>query len=435
MYRFLGVILLGLLAVGQAGAQTRQLSSTGVLLDRIVAIVNEDVVLKSELDSRYQAVVDQLRAQQVRLPPRSTLQRQILEQLIMNTIQLQRAERLDMQVPDEMLNATLQTIAEKNGITFRDLPQALASQGIDYAQYREDIREEIMIDQLRQIEVVRRVMISPREVDQYLEKKSGGPQQTTEFNISHILISVPIASTPGQLDRAEQKAQSLYERASSGEDFGELALANSDAQDALDGGELGWRTAAQVPSVFADFVLTAGEGDVSPPIRSNSGFHLVKVNAIGGEESDSSMVEQYRAQHIMLQTNEIMDDEAVVQKLLQIRESIEDGEEDFAEMARGVSEDAASAKSGGDLGWTPVGYFDPVFESIVLELEPGVISEPFETQYGWHIAVLIERRVEDLSEEKKFEIAYREIMNRKAEEETELWLRRLRDEAFVEYRL
>jgi peptidyl-prolyl cis-trans isomerase SurA len=415
-----------------AAAQTRELSSSGELLDGIAAVVNDGVVLKSELDAEIQRIVERLRAQGTQLPPPRVLREQVLERLIVQRIQLQRAQRANIDVSDETLNQALANIAQRNGTTLADLPQLLASEGIDYAAYRADLRNQIAIDQLRQKEVIARISVTPREVDEYMARQAGKEGLNQEFLLSHILVAVPPSASSEQLRAAEEKVNDLARRIEAGEDFAQLAVAFSDGQQALEGGSLGWRKGTELPSLFAEVAPGLAKGQVSPPLRSPSGFHLVKLDDRRGGEP--IMEDQVRVRHILIRTNEILDDAAARQKLGEIRARILGGE-DFAAVAKVVSEDEQSAVQGGDLGWSGPGTFVPAFEQRVNQLPIGEISEPFKTEFGWHILRVEERRTYDATTDRQRQRAILAIRNSKLGEETEIWARRLRDEAYVEYRM
>ncbi len=432
----LRLFLAALLAAGAAGiahAQTRELSSGGELVDRVAAIVNDGVVLKSELDEQMQLIGTRLRQQGLELPPENVLRQQVLERLVTQEVQVQRANRAGLKVTDEMVNGALQDVARRNGIALSQLPQALAGQGIDYAEYRDNLRKEITLSMLRQRDVVARIMISPREIDQYLERQKNAPSESVSYNLSHILIAVPQAATPEQLAAAEQRAEDVHRRAVAGEDFAQLAVANSSSQTALEGGALGWRKGPELPTVLADAVVKLKAGEVSDIIRTPSGFHLVRVNEIRSSDGPA-IVQQVHARHILIKTNELQDDATVEQRLTSARDRILAGE-DFAGLASTLSEDPGSAAEGGDLGWSNPGTFVPEFEAQLASLKEGEISQPFHTQFGWHIVQLLGHREVDNSAEMKRQRAFTALRESKAEEETELWLRRLRDEAYVEFKM
>ncbi|HSD73618.1 MAG TPA: peptidylprolyl isomerase [Steroidobacteraceae bacterium] len=416
----------------QSFAQTRDLATTGVLLDRVAAVVNEGVVLKSELDEQVEMVTQRLAKQKTQLPPANVLRQQILERLVIQEVQLQRAERAGIKVPDEVLNDSLKDVAQRNGMTLDQLPRALEAQGINYAAYRDSIRKEMTIQMLRQRDVLARIIVTPREIDQYLEKEQQSGENR-EYNVSHILLSLPEAASPGQLEEVQARAADIVQRARGGEDFAQLAVSYSNSQTALEGGQLGWRKSAQLPTFIAERVTGMQTGQVSDPVRTPSGFHIIRLNDQRGAE-EQVMVNQTHVRHILMRTNELQDDETVRQKLTALRTRILAGE-DFAGLAATTSEDTASAAEGGDLGWQGPKTFTPEFERAINGLQENEISEPFQTQYGWHIAQLLGRRVHDNTDEVRRQRAFTALREGKADEETELWLRRLRDEAFIEYKM
>ena len=422
-----------LLFQAEAGAQTRELATKGALLDRVAAVVNDGVVLNSELDDQIAIVSERLRAQKLELPPQNVLRQQVLERLVLQEIQAQRAQKAGLKVPDETLNTALTDVAQRNGIPLSQLPEALQQQGIDYAAYREDMRKELTLGLLRQRDVLQRISITPREIDQYLDKESKTPSSDNEYNVSHILIAVPQEATPAQLDEAAKRAQDVYTRAKGGEDFAKLALAYSKSQTALEGGALGWRKGGELPTFLTDTIAKLKPGEVSEPLRTPTGYHIIRLNEIRGG-SKKAIEHQVHIRHILMKTTELADDATVRQKLSTIRERILKGE-DFAGIAQVTSEDPGSGSQGGDLGWTGPGTFVPEFEAAIAGLNENEISQPFHTQYGWHIAQLLGRRDYDNTDDLKRRQAIDAIRASKADEETELWLRRLRDEAYVEYKL
>jgi peptidyl-prolyl cis-trans isomerase SurA len=308
----------------------------------------------------------------------------------------------------------------------------LAREGVEYAIYRRDLRQQITIDQLRQRDVLQRINVSPKEVEAYLARQEGKASLRQEFLLSHILIALPASATPEQIGSVEKQANDLYQRLQNGEDFAALAVAYSNGQQALEGGSLGWRKGSELPSLFAEVAPGLAKGAVSEPIRNAGGFHLIKLDDRRGGEA--IMESQTHARHILLTTNEVLDDSAAEQRLKEIRERIIGGE-DFSAVAKAVSEDAQSAIEGGDLGWTGPGNFVPIFEAQLKQLEPNEISEPFRTQFGWHLVQVLERRVYDATADKQKQEAILAVRNSKLGDEVDIWTRRLRDEAFVEYRL
>jgi peptidyl-prolyl cis-trans isomerase SurA len=433
MQRILATLAAALLLQALAHAQTRELDTKGVMLDRVAAVVNDGVVLSSELDEQVAAVAERMRAQKLELPPQNVLRQQVLERLVLEQIELQRAEKAGMKIPDEALNNALQEVAQQNHIELSKLPEALASQGIDYPSYRISIRKELTLSLLRQRDVLQRIAITPHEVDQYLEKQKNAPSEANEYNVSHILIAVPQAATPNELDTAGKHAEEVFQRAKAGEDFAKLAVAYSNSQDALEGGALNWRKGTELPTFLTDVVMKLKPGEVAEPLRTPTGFHIVKLNEVRGG-SQQVMVNQIHARHILMKPNELADDATVRQKLTDLRARILKGE-DFAGLAKTTSEDPGSAADGGDLGWAGPGTFVPEFEQTVAGLKEKEISEPFKTQFGWHIVQLMGKREFDNTDELKRKHAVDEIRASRADEETELWLRRMRDEAYVEYRI
>ena len=422
----------GALAVPTLYAQTRDIGVHGEMLDRIAAVVNDGLVLKSELDAQIDSVTKRLQEQKVELPSQSVLRQQVLDRLILQEIQAQRAKRVGLTISDEQLNGALQEIAQRNKIPFDQLPTALEAQGVDYKQYRESMRKELTLSTLRQRDVIAHITVTPHELDQFLTRQASAAAND-EFNVSHILLSLPEAATPQQLEDISRKAQDLAGRATKGEDFGQLAIANSNSQTALDGGSLGWRKGAQLPQFILDLVTKMKPGEVSAPVRTPSGFHVVKLNERRGGESQV-IVNQVHVRHILLKPNELDDDETVRQKLSKLRDRINKGES-FAGIASATSEDPGSAPDGGDLGWSGPGTFVPEFDKSIADLKVNDISEPFKTRYGWHIVQMLGTRTYDSTDDVRRQRAFAAIRESKADEETELWLRRLRDEAFVEIKM
>jgi len=427
------LVLLACFAAPVAFSQTREASSSGELLDRVAATVNEGVVLSSELDEQMAIISERLRAQKQQLPPQNVLRTQVLDRLVLQELQMQRANRAGIKVSDETLNNALRDVAEQNKIPLADLPAALAQQGIDYAGYREGIRKELAMQILRQRDVIGRINVSPREIDQFLERQKKMPSESNEYDVSHILIAVPQAATPEELDNATKRADEVYKRATAGEDFGQLAVSFSNAQTALEGGKLGWRKGSELPTFLGEAIAGMKAGDITKPMRTPSGFHIVKLNETRGNAQ--VIVNQVHARHILIKPNELQDDATVQQKLMTIRDRIVNKGESFTAVASVVSEDPGSSAEGGDLGWSGPGAFVPEFEKQLAQLQPDEISQPFRTQFGWHIIQLLGRRQFDTTDDVRRQRAFTALRESKADEETELWLRRLRDEAYVEYKL
>ncbi len=426
------VLALLTLAYSAAWAQTRELATQGQLLDRVVAIVNDGVVLNSDLDAEVAAVTERLHEQKLELPPQNVLRQQVLERLVLQEIQVQRANKDGVKVSDENVNKALEDIAKRNGMTLTQLPDALAKQGIDYPTYREEIRREIMLQMLRQRDVLQHISVTPREIEQFLEKQAKTPSAQNEYNVSHILIAVGQEATQAQLEAAAKRATDVYERAKAGEDFAKLAVAYSNSQTAFDGGALGWRKGSELPTFLTDVVARLKPGEVSEPLRTPTGFHIIRLNEMRGG-AQAGVVDQVHVRHILMKTTELADDATTKQKLTALRERILKGE-DFGALAKVVSEDPGSAVDGGDLGWSGPDAYVPEFDKVVETLKDNEISEPFKTQYGWHIVQVLGHRRFDNTDELKRRQALEAIRAGKADEETELWLRRMRDEAYVEYK-
>ncbi len=422
--------LLCVIGSGSATAQNRTLSDKGVMLDRVAAVVNDGVVLRSELEEQMSLVSERLKAQGLEMPPADVLRQQVLERLILQELQIQRAQRAGIRVNDENLNQALAEVAQRNNISLAQLPAALAAQGVDYGAYRETVRREMTIQVLQQRDVIQRINVSPRELEQFLEKQKSRPSELNEYNLSHILVAVPQEATPQQLEEATRRAEDVVQRARQGEDFARLAVAYSNSQTALEGGALGWRRGPEIPTVLADLVVGLKPGEISAPLRTPSGYHIVRLNEVRGADQQV-VIEQTRARHILLKPTEIQDDATVEQRLREVRERILKGE-DFAVLAKTLSEDPGSGAEGGDLGWTAPGTFVPEFDAMLASLRENEISEPFRTQFGWHIVQLLGKRQYDSTDELRRQRAFLQLRGSKADEETELWLRRLRDEAYVD---
>jgi peptidyl-prolyl cis-trans isomerase SurA len=430
------VILIAIIAFGAVHSAAAQsppaLSNTGALLDRIVAVVNEGIILKSQMDDKVRVITSQLREQGNPLPPPEAIEQQVLEQLIVQEVQLQRARRLGIRISDQMLNGTLQRIAERNGLTLTELPAALQAQGIDYARYREDVRNDMILDGLLQRDVIARISVSEREIERFLERQESSAGDQIDYDLSHILVAINPSAPAEEVATAELRIKDIERQLQDGADFAELAVTLSDGQNALQGGKLGWRKGAQLPAVFFDVVRDMKPGEISPPIRSPSGFHILRLDDVRGTERVVQL--QHHTQHILLRPDEILDDSAVKSKLSRIRDRIVENGEDFSDVARLESDDPGSAPTGGDLGWNAPGTFVPAFEEVVASLQPGEISEPFRTEFGWHIVLLVDRQERDTTDDVQRMRAIDAIRASKREQETEIWLRQLRDEAYVEVR-
>lgn len=404
-------------------------------VDRIVAIVDDNVVVRSELDAEMQQVLAQLQRQNTQLPPQEVIERQVLERLILAKLELAAAERAGINVSDDLLAQAINNIAQRNNMTLSQFRSALKEQGMSFQAFRKQLRQQIVIQRLLEREVGSHISITEREIDDAVTRLSNQPQQRTAFHLQHILVAVPQGSSSETLQTAKAKAQKLVAKLRAGADFQQAAMSESDSHQALEGGDLGWRAANQLPTIFADVVPKMEQGEISDPIRSASGFHIIKLMAYkGGGASSGRIVTQTHARHILIRTNEITSDNDARTRLQQLRQRIQGGD-DFADLARSHSDDKGSAINGGDLGWINSGDLVPEFEQEIQELAPGQISQPFRTPFGWHIVQVLERRQHDSTQEVQRAEARAAIHQRKMAEETELYLRRLRDEAYVEIRL
>jgi peptidyl-prolyl cis-trans isomerase SurA len=403
----------------------------GSALDTIVAVVNDDVITRSQLDAAVIAAVAQVRQSGQTPPDQETLENQVLERLILNQLQLRASENNGVVVDDQTINAAMERIARQNNITLSQLRQILEQDGYSFARFREQIHNELLTTRLRQKVVESRIQISEQEVENWLASNAG-QLADREYHLAHILIALPEGAMPQQIEAGRNKAQTVLRELRQGADFQRMAVAVSDDRTALEGGDLGWRRADQIPSLFAEVMPELEPGQISDLIRSPSGFHIIKLLEI--RSLDEQMITQTKARHILITPNELLPNEEAQFRLQRLRDRIVNGE-DFAEIARANSDDTTSAAKGGDLGWVGPGELVPLFEREMGRLQPGEVSEPFQTQFGWHIVQVLERRQQAAAGLAQRAIARENLFRRKAEEEWELWLRRIRDEAYVEVRL
>ncbi|SEI74723.1 peptidyl-prolyl cis-trans isomerase SurA [Allopseudospirillum japonicum] len=403
-------------------------------LDHLVAIVGEEAVMRSELDVRLARIYQQLQQKGIQAPPQSVLERQVLERLVVDTIQLQEAEKLNISIDEQTLNAALGRIAQQNGMDLLAFRDALQAQGIPYGQFREQIRAEMLIAQVRQRQVGERVNISEQAVTQYLQASQQDQGTQVKYQLAHILVMLPEQPTSEQVQAGKQKAQALRLQAQEGADFDTLAVAHSSGEYALSGGDLGWRTQAELPTLFAELVPSLQVGEVSAPIRSPSGFHLVKLVNQEGKNQAKHWVQQTHVRHILLKPNALRDEAASRALLLKLRERVLAGE-DFAVLAREYSEDTGSKQAGGDLGWVNPGQLVPPFEQAMDTLKAGEVSFLVRTRFGWHLLEVLERRKADMTEELAQQEARQALYKREFEEEVDEWLREIRSRTYVEVRL
>ena len=409
-----------------------QSSQAAVELDRIIAVINDDVVMKSELDEKVRTVINQLKEQGTTPPPSSILQKQVLDRLILTKLQIQMAENTGIRVDDESLNRTISNIAAENKLSLAQFREILESDGYHYEKFREDIRHEILTSRLRQRQVDNRITVTDREIRNFMDNQEHQGEIETEFSLSHILISTPEGLSASEREEAKKIAEKIVADLKNGGDFVQLAATYSDSQDALDGGKLGWRKAGQVPTLFAEFVADMEKGDFSDIIRSSSGYHVIKLLDV--RSTEQVVVTQTNARHILIRPDELISDEDAKTRLQQLLLRIKGGD-DFADLARGHSVDSVSAADGGSLGWVSPGDLVPEFENAMNSLAPGEVSPAFKTQFGYHIVQVLERREHDSTEDVKRAKARESIRQRKLEEARQNWLREMRDDAYVEYRL
>jgi len=433
MMSFLRILCLFVCLSGLASAQTsRNAVSEPVPVDRIVAVVNDEVITLHELRAGLDVAVSQLRRQGTPLPPRDVLERQMLERLIMDKVQLQHAREIGLRIDDVQLDQALQRIAANNKMNMNEFREALKADGIVYAKFREDIRNEITIARIREREVESKIEISEGEIENYLSGESGRSGGDDQYEVAHILLRAPESATPAQIGELKAKAEQVLERALKGENFSQLAAAYSDAPDGLQGGSLGVRPLDRLPSIFSEVVVKLKAGEVAPLLRSPNGFHIVKLVSRRGGASLPA-VQQTRVRHILIKVSEIVSENEARHKLEGLYERIRHGEK-FAELARVHSQDGSATK-GGDLGWIYPGDTVPEFERAMDELKPGEVSRPVKSPFGFHLIEVLERRVQDVSADRQRAAARQVLRERKLDEAYQDWLRQARDRAYVELRL
>ena len=401
-------------------------------LDRIVAVVNDDVVLESELQDAVRTARNQIQQNGGEPPPRQALERQVLERLVVTKLQLQVAEDNGIRVDDEALNQAINNIANKNNLSLSEFRRILENDGYNYETFRQKIRHEMIIARLRQRQVENRISVTGVEIDNYLANQEIQGSGESEYKLSHILIAVPDTADEAEREQRRMIAEKIVEEARAGRDFSSLAREFSDTPQAEDGGNLGWRKLNEIPSLFGDEVRDMKKGEISKIIENDSGFHIFELTDT--RSGDKHMVTQTHARHILLKPDEVSNKQDSQSRLNNLRQRIENGA-DFGELARANSADAVSAVEGGDLGWITPGELVPKFQEVMDSLEPGEISKPFQTDYGWHIVQVLERREHDNTSEHRRAQAREAIRKRKSEEAVQNWLREMRDEAYVEYRL
>lgn len=423
--------VIALLLATAACAAHAQRPQPVVLLDRIVAVVNNDVITRGDLEERYRFATMQLNRQGTPLPPREVLEKQILDRLITDQAQLQLAKETGLRVDDTELDRAINRIAQDNKTTLPQLRATLEKDGVPFSRFREDIRNEIILSRLRQREVDNKIVVSDGEIESFLRTQDQAGRGE-EYNLSHILVRVPDNASPEQIQGRRSRAEQALQQLASGTDFRQIAATFSDAPDALQGGVMGWRDGARLPTLFLDAVKSMQIGQLSALLRSANGFHILKLNERRGATAPV-MVRQTHARHILIKTNELVPQTEARRRLVVLKERL-DNKADFAELARLNSEDTSGSR-GGDLGWVSPGDTVPEFERAMNALEPGQISDPVQTPFGWHLIQVLARRDEDMSKERQRVSARTALHARKSDESYQEWLRQLRDRAYIEYRL
>ena len=403
-----------------------------VVLDRIVAVVNDDVITRLDLDERLRLATAQLKQQGTPAPPRDVLEKQLLDRIITDRVQLQLAKETGLRVDDAELDRTIQRIAQDNKLTVQQMRAAIEKDGVPFVRFREDIRNEIVLARLREREVDNRILVAESEIDGFIGAQQAQTGRGDEYNLSHILVTVPENASPEQIDARRGRAEQALEKIKAGADFRQIAASVSEAPDALQGGVMGWRDAARLPSLFLDALKAMPVGGLSPVLRSSNGFHILRLNERRGSAAPV-IVSQTRARHILLKTNELVPEAEARRRLAGLKERL-DNKADFAELARLHSEDASNTR-GGDLGWLSPGDTVPEFERAMNALSPGQTSDPVQTPFGWHLIQVLERRNADMSREHQRLEARKALRARKSDESYQEWLRQLRDRAYIEYRL
>ncbi len=422
----------GLLLSGAITAAAQQGKPRAIVtIDRIIAVVNDEVVTERELAARVDFALRQLRQQGTQPPPREVLERQLLERAINDRVQMQHARDIGLRIDDAELDRALLRIAEQNKLSLPQLREVLAKDNVPFDKFREDIRKEITVARLREREVAQKVVVTDSEIDNFIKNQQAQPGRD-EFNLSHILVAVPENASPEQLQSRRERAEQALAQIRGGADFRQVAAAFSDGPEALQGGGMGWREADRLPALFVEALRPMQPGQLSELLRSPNGFHILRLNERRGGAAPV-LVQQTRARHILIKTNELVSENEARNRLLALKERL-DNKADFAELAKARSEDT-SATRGGDLGWLSPGDTVPEFESAMNALKPGEISAPVRSTFGWHLIQVMERRTQDMTQEGRRLDARKALRDRKTDEAYQEWVRQLRDRAYVEQRL
>ncbi len=404
-------------------------AETVELLDRIAVVVNDDVITSREFEEKVEYYENQLRLSNSSVTDRESLKKQVLERMIRDKVQLQQAAQLGIQIDDINLNRMIDSMAKKNNLSLEQLRTTLAQEGIDFGDFRSQTRDDLIIQELQKRMVADKINVTSQEIKQFLDSNVQQGKSGTEYHLFHILIATPEDAGPEDIQAAQSRAENIYRQLKSGADFNQTAVRESDGSNALKGGDLGTRKANELPELFLQAVEGLDQGDISRPVRSASGFHILKL---ASASSNSEMVTQTHARHILILTSADVSDDDARSKLLELKQRIEQGEA-FADLANEYSEDPGSRIKGGDLGWASPGSFVPAFERVMDSLSDGEISAPFKSEFGWHLMQVLERRETDMARTMMEAKAMQAIRARKIDEELRLWLRKIRDEAYVEY--
>lgn len=427
----LGMALTGLILSPPSGlaAATPQRATGDV--DRIVVVVNDDVITESELNQRLRETRKQLELEKISAPPDTALKKQLLERMVLERLQIQLAAQTGIRIGESDVDRAFETVAQRNKLSAEEFRKALAHKGMDIASYRNQLRDQLTIQQLLEREINNRITVTDSEVDNFLENPQSRADMDVSYQMSHILIGIPEAASPEAIQAARKRAEDVHRQLAEGANFEQTAVSHSQGADALKGGNLGWKKAGELPELFLSALKNLSVGGISDILRSPNGFHILKLNNKRGD-TQSEAVTQTHVRHILLRPSEILSLEDARNKLLGLRERIENGE-DFAALARAHSEDTGSAVNGGDLGWANPGQMVPEFEKAMNALKPDQLSQPVKTPFGLHLIQVLGRRSHDVTQERVLAAARQQIHARKADERYEQWARQLRNEAFVEY--
>jgi peptidyl-prolyl cis-trans isomerase SurA len=404
-------------------------SAQAEVLGKIAAVVEEDIILEQELDKEVATISQRIRAGNTPAPPEAVLRKQVLEKMILDKLQRQLAEKAGINVSEDQIANSAADIAQRNNMSLEQFRTELEKQGMPYKSFLDNMRNEIIINQLRSREIGGRIKVTDREVDHFIETQGKTAVENVQYHLGHILIALKEGVSASEIQKAEAKADTLVKNLRAGQSFTQVAMSESEDDNALKGGDLGWRTINDVPTLFALKVSQMKADEVSDPIRSPSGFHILKMLEIKG--LDNHVTTQTKVRHILIKTNELIDDNEAKNRLQALRDRIIDGD-DFSKLARANSDDKGSAIKGGSLDWVSPGDLVKPFEETMNKLAINELSEPIQSQFGWHLIQVLDRKAKDDSDEHKKNLIREAIRKRKIEEETELWMRRLRDEGFVE---